>query len=83
MGSDRRAGQQAKPAPKKPGAPGSRGLAWLNTGGAMPNVVEANADLGNTNGWHAACQVTLTNLFQSFPCEGTTNRTMFYRARKD
>ena len=49
----------------------------------MPNVVEANADVGNTNGWHAACQVTLTNLFQSFPCEGTTNRTMFYRARKD
>ena len=48
------------------------------------NLVEANADLGNPNGWHAACQVTLANLFQSFVCEGVTNCcTLFFRARRE
>ena len=47
------------------------------------NVVEANPNLDNASGWQPRCQVTLTNLFQTFACEGVTNRTMFYRARRE
>jgi hypothetical protein len=46
------------------------------------NTIQVNPDLGNATGWQPACQVTLTNLWQTFACEGVTNRTLFYRARK-
>lgn len=46
-------------------------------------VIEANADLGMSNGWQPSWQGTMTNLWQTFQNPGGTNRVMFFRARTE
>jgi hypothetical protein len=44
------------------------------------NVIETTTELDEGSAWQPACQVTMTNLFQTFACPGATNRTQFFRA---
>ncbi len=46
-------------------------------------VIETTTELSEQPVWQATYEVVMTNLFQSFACEGITNRTMFYRARRN
>lgn len=46
-------------------------------------VIEANADLGNTNGWQPVWQGTLTDLFLLIEPAPGTGQVLFYRARRE